>query len=84
MREFVKVASDNGWTTPDHPEYTPGSVIVMSRGAELIEVEIGSGGIPRRVRRFNPITGRDESLRQNYINMKQLLGWLKADEPSES
>lgn len=81
MREFVKAASENGWTTPDHPEYTPGSVISMSRGAALIEIEIGPGGIPRRVRRFNPITGKDESIGQNYIRLDQVMGWLKEDEP---
>lgn len=79
MRKFVAAASEHGWTTPDAPEYTPGSVISMSRGAELIEIEIGSGGIPRKVRRFNPITGRDESLSQNYINLTEVMSWLKAE-----
>lgn len=83
MHEFVKVASEHGWTTPNSPEYTPGSVISMSRGAALIEIEIGSGGIPRKVRRFNPLTGKDEVISQNYIRLAEVMKWLQEEEPGE-
>lgn len=83
MRKFVQAASDAGWGTPAEPTYAPGSVISVTRGADTIEVEIGSGGIPRRVRRINPVIGRDEVIGQNYIRMDQLFKWLEEEEPRE-
>lgn len=51
--------------------------VVIERGPEIIEIEIGSGGIPRTVRRTHP-DGSREVIRQNYIRMIDVLDWINA------
>lgn len=73
---ILRLANQSGWDV-----VAQNGSIIIERGPERLEIEWGSAGIPRTIRRTKP-DGSTEVISQSYWRMTDLLGWIKA-EPSE-
>lgn len=75
---FLEAARNAGWEV-----VAENGADLIERGAEVIEIEYGSGGIPRTIRRTDP-AGKRHVIGQNYIRMAEVLGWLVAPPPERA
>ncbi len=67
---IARVARTAGWEV-----LAENGSLVIERDGQTIEIEYGSGGIPRTVRRTTP-DGSRQVISQNYIKMSDVLGWI--------
>jgi hypothetical protein len=66
---WLNLAKQEGWEIQ-----ATGAATLMERDGQTIEIEYGSAGIPRRIRRVRD--GKTQILTQNYIRMAEVLGWI--------
>jgi hypothetical protein len=71
---FLRSAASHGWDV-----LAQQGNIIIARGDEQVEIEIGSAGIPRRIKRTSP-DGTVSTTSQSYIRMTDVLRWLPKNE----
>lgn len=70
---LVRLANKAGWEV-----VAQNGSIIIERGPERIEVEWGTAGIPRKIKRTKP-DGSTEVVSQSYIRMVDLFDWVNQE-----
>lgn len=73
---FIKAAKDAGWEVQ-----ATGDSTIIERDGQTVEIEYGSGGLPRKVKRIRD--GKSEILSFNYIRMIEVFGWVNEKRDNE-